>query len=202
MWNLIIQYIRGALQEVRTFLTWPVVTLIMAFMFKSSIADFLRRLVKGEGPGGWKFEATKPAEQQQEIKDKSLVQPEDKTEQYVKDNPKLVIQEFKRTFNAYWFERAYNLIYGTQIEVLEHLETKGDKGDKYINLTPFYNEFLRRSKFTTTQLAHYLGFLKDAQFIEYLGEGANLTARITPYGVDFLSYIKTQYALAYKYKIF
>lgn len=190
------------LQYIKAFLTWPVVTLIIAFMFRSAISNFLRRLVKGEGPGGWKLEAATPSEQRREIRDIPQPKSETESEKYIRENPKAAIKEYIRTFNAYWFERAYNLIYGTQIALLEYLQTKGDRGDKYINLVTFYNDFLRRSRFTGTQMADYLGFLKDTQFIEYAGEDTDITVKITPYGVDFLSYIKIQYRISYKYRVF
>lgn len=192
----------GYIGMILNWLTWPVVTLVIFVMFRNPISDFLRRLIEGEGPGGWKFKTAGTTGQRQEIKDSSHPSPEDTTEKYVKENPKLVIEEFKKTFNAYWFERAYNLIYGSQISLLEYLSIKGDNGDKYINLTTFYNEFLKYSKFSSTQMADYIRFLKDAQFIEYVGEGTNIIVKITPYGADFLSYIKTQYPIAYKYKVF
>ena len=190
------------LHEIRIFLTWPVVTLIIVIIFKNAISSFLKRLVKGEGPGGWKFEASSPSQQSQKIKEAPQPQTDSEIEAFVSKNPKAMLEEYKRTFNGYWFERSYNLIYGTQISLLENLERKGSEGDKYINLTPFYNDFLRRSRFTNTQMADYLKFLKDAHFIEYTGEGVDIVVKITPYGVDFLSYIKVQYPYSYKYKIF
>lgn len=114
-------------------------------------------------------------------------------EKYIRENPKQVAQEYIKTFNAYYFERAYNLIYGTQISLLEHLSQKGDQGDSYVNLFRFYNEFLSRSNLTSTQMADYIGFLRDAKFVEQFGSDNDFRIRISPYGIDFLSYIKGQY---------
>jgi predicted transcriptional regulator len=84
--------------------------------------------------------------------------------------------------------------------LLEHLSIKGSEGDKYINLVSFYNEFVKRSSSSSVQMADYLKFLKDTGFIEFVGEGSELSVKIFPYGVDFLSYIKQIYALTYKYR--
>jgi len=193
--NIVLQYIK-------VFLSWPFITLLIVLVFKDAISNFLNRLVKGKGPGGWQFEAATPSEQRKEIKDTPQPQSENEIEKYVKENPKDVIKEYQKAINTIWFERAYNIIYGTQMALLEYLATKGTKGEKYINLTMFYNDFLKRSKFINTQIADYLGFLKDALFIDYIGSDNDITVRITPYGVNFLSYIKLQYPVAYKYKIF
>jgi len=195
------EIVKVILDYIRVIFNWPLVVLILGFAFRGAIGDFFRRVVRGRGYG-FELEASTPAEQRKEAKESIQRQPEDEIEKYIKDNPKEVKKEYLRVFNGYWFERAYNLIYGTQIQLLEYLTTKQDKGDKYINLVNFYATFLQRSAFNT-QMADYLGFLIDMRFIEYAGQGTtDITVKITPYGVDFLSYIKTQYPVAYKFKIF
>ena len=83
--------------------------------------------------------------------------------------------------------------------MLEHLSKKGNLGDKYINLRIFYNEFLRRlRKISNTALMtmiDYLRNLKRMGYIEYFGEGDELSIRITPLGDNFLSYIRKQYTV-------
>lgn len=181
-------------------LTWQVVFIILAFMFRKSIREFLGRITKGEGYG-FRLEAGTAVEQQKEVK-KDISQTEDEIEAYVKDHPKEAIIEYKKVLNSYWFERIYNMIYGTQITLLEYLLDKKSNGDVYINLVSYYNEFVKRSRLYNVQMANYLGFLKAMNLIEYQGEGNNLIVKITPYGLDFLSYIKGQYQSAYRYKAF
>lgn len=185
---------------IRVILNWPLVILILGFVFRGAINDFFKRLVKGRGYG-IEIEACTPTEQRKEAKESIQRQPEDAIEKYICENPKEVKKEYLRAFNGYWFERAYNLIYGTQIQLLEHIAAKSDKGDKYINLINFYATFQQKSGLNT-QMADYLGFLVDMGFIEYSRQGSDITTKITPYGLDFLSYIKTQYPLGYKYKAF
>lgn len=193
------------LAYIQVLLSWPVVSAIVIVfflkLFKEPLSNLFRRIVRGQ-VYGVSLEASNPSEQRKEIKEGPTPQSQEAIEKYIKENPKEVIRDYLRVFNGYWFERAYNLIYGTQVNLLEHLTTKGTEGDSYINLFMFYNEFLNRSQFSSTQMADYIGFLVDMKFVELFGEGSNLRVKITPYGVDFLSYIKSQYPTSYKYRVF
>lgn len=192
------------LRYLQVILAWPIICLVLGlffmFLFKQPISDLFRRISKGELYGA-RFETNSPSEQDIKTKEEPQLKTKDDLEKYIKENPKKVQEEFLRYFNGYWFEKTFNLIYGTQINLLEHLANKGSQGDKYINLMGFYNEFIKRSRFTT-QLPDYIRFLKDGRFVEFMGEGSELSVKITPYGMDFLSYIKSQYPATYKYKVF
>ena len=192
------------LEYLQVILGWPVVTLILGVIFlkwfKDPISDFFRRVVRGEAYGV-RIEASSPSEQREEIKDTPQL-PQDQIEKYIKDNPKEVIVEYGRLLNGYRFERAFNIIYGTQMDLLEYLSTKGTAGENYINLVSFYNEFVKRSGLSSTQMADYLGFLKDMRFIELAEQNKVWNVKISAYGVDFLSYIKGQYPSSYRYRPF
>lgn len=196
--NLVLEYVKALV-------TWPLAVFILGVIFirtfREPISDFFRRIVRGEAYGV-RLEAATPSEQKKEAEESEAFKTPDEIEKYVKENPKEVIEQYLRVQNGYWFERAYNLIYGTQISLLEYLQTKGTDGEKYVNLVPFYTDFLSRSKLQTTQFADYLGFLAQMRFIEYEGQDTDLTARITPYGTNFLSYIQGQYTTSYKYRPF
>jgi len=193
------------LRYLQVILSWPVVSLVLGVTFfkwfKEPISDFFRRVVKGEAYG-FRVEAANPSKQRKEVKETPQFQSQDVIEKYIKENPKKVINEYAKVFNGYQFERAFNIIYGTQVDLLEHLSIKGTNGDKYVNLSVFYNECIKRAKSVFVQIAGYLGFLKDARFIEFVGKGSDLSVIITPHGVNFLSYIKNQYPTMYKHKRF
>jgi len=189
-------------------LTWPVVSLILGVLalrwFREPLSDFFRRMVKGEGYGV-RVEAADPSQQRKEIEETKAdlpPKPQDDLQLYIQENPQQFLEQYLRLYNGYWFEKAYNLIYGSQVSLLERLAERRDEGEKYINLVEFYNEFLRRSNSHATQMADYLGFLKDMNFIEYFQTDGEHKARITPFGLNFLSYIKTQYPLAYRHRVF
>jgi len=191
------------LRFLQAILSWPIIVLILGIVFvvvfKGPISDFLRRIVKGEAYGV-RIEASRPSEQKEIAKETPKIESQDQIEQYIINNPKAVVAEYLRLANGYWFERTFNIIYGTQIDLIEYLATKGTNGDKYINLVVFYNEFIKRSGLSSTQMSDYLGFLLGMRFIEYAGEGSDLIVKVTPHGVNFLSYIKAQYPSTYKYK--
>ena len=195
---------RLVLDFVRVLVSWPVITLILGIYFlhnfKESVNDFFRRFVEGEAYGV-KVKAATPSDQRKEVKDAQQFTNLNDVERHIVENPKAVIVEYQKLLNGFRWERAFNLIYGTQLKLLEYLEQKGSAGDKYVNLLPFYNEFVRRSKLSATQYADYLGFLRDSQFIELSGPDNDLVVKITPYGVDFFSYLKGQYPF-YGNKVF
>jgi len=193
------------LQYLQVFLGWPVIILILGIIFfkwfKEPISDFFRRLVKGEAYGV-RVEASSPLEQQKEAKQIPQLQSQDEIERYIQEHPKEIIEEYIKLLKGYWFERVFNLIFGTQIRLLEYLSKKGTSGEKYINLVGFYDEYVKRSGVAIAQIGDYFRFLEAMKLIEYVSEGSELSVKITPFGVDFLSYIKTQYALVYKHKAF
>ena len=110
------------------------------------------------------------------------------------------VLQYQRFYNGYWWERALNLIYGTQLEILEHLERKGDSGDKYVNLVPFFEAFRRRGGSPATQMADYLAFLQSMKLMCYAERDGESIVKITPFGVNFLSYLRASYPGGYKFK--
>ncbi len=187
--NLVLEYLK-------VIFAWPLVALIILIFFfskfKESINEFLRRVEEGEGYG-IKVKAKTPSEQRKEVGEIKPPQSIADAEKYVAAHPKEAVLEYRKVLNGFRWEKAFNLIYGTQLNLLEHLEQKGSAGEKYVDLLPFYNEFVKRSKLSTTQFADYLGFLRDSQFITIENPENDLVVKITPYGVDFLSYVKGQY---------
>jgi len=193
------------LRYLEVFLAWPVIISIVVVIFlkwfKAPISDFIKRLVKVEAYGS-RAEAIGPSEQQKGSKKDLPTKSKSEIEMYIRDNPNLVVAEYSRLLNWYVFEHAFNIIYGTQIDLLEHLSNKGDKGESYINLVDFYYKHINRVGTYSYMMVDYLGFLKEYKFIDVEDEGSELSVKITPYGIDFLSYIKTNYSLVYKYKPF
>lgn len=194
-----------ALEFLRIIVSWPLAAFILGIIFittfKKPLADFFRRMVRGQAYGV-SVEAATPSKQQKEVKDAETFSAPDEVEKYVSDNPKQVIAEYQRLLNGYWFERAYNLIYGTQLALLEHLERKGSDGEKYVNLVGYHTEFVARSKLHAVQYADYLAFLANMKFVEYKGPDTDLVVCITTYGINFLSYIRQQYSTTYRYRPF
>jgi hypothetical protein len=198
------------LRYLEVLVSWPAVGLVLGLFglkwFREPLAGFLSRMTKGEAYGV-RLEARNPSEQlkskkppQLESAEKITEGPTDKLEEYIRENPKEVLAIQLRLANGYRFERSFNLIFGTQVDLLVHLSERHDEGDLYINLFRFYNEYTRRSFVAPMQMADYLNFLRSAGYIELVGEGIELRAKITPFGVDFLSYLRTSYPTSYRGK--
>ena len=196
--NIVLQYLK-------VLLSWPVITLILVIsfikLFKDPISDFIHRLIKGE-IGSVKLQAISPADQKKEAEEFPPIQPENELELYVKNNPGEAIKTIIEISRNFRFEKIFNIIYGTQINLLAHLNTKGESGDKYINLLSYYNYYIARSRLYSAKIEDYFGFLHSMQLIEFFGEGTNFSVRITPEGAHFLSYIRSEYPATFNYKPF
>ena len=196
--NIVLQYLKIVF-------SWPVITFILFIcffvLFKDPISDFIHRLIKGE-IGNVKLQATSPADQKKEAEEFPPIQPKNELELYVKNNPREAIETIIKISRNFRFEKTFNIIYGTQINLLTHLSTKGDSGDRYINLAFYYHDYISRSKFYSAKIEDYFGFLEAMQMIEFFGEGNNVSIRITPEGINFLSYIKKEYPTTFNYKPF
>jgi hypothetical protein len=195
---------------------WPVAVLALGFiailLFRRPFSDFLSRVTRA---GGYGFELSAASPQSQAEPAKKPEAPElanvveqpplapqqrvpmvpPQVLQYVKENPERVVEEYLRVFNGYRYERGFSLVYGTQIDMLKYLATKGTEGEAYTNLAVFYEEFRRRAPDTKYQMPDYVRFLHTLGFIEYFGEEPAFLVRITPSGLGFLSYIRAEYAV-------
>ncbi len=198
-------------------LRWPVAITILGLtgmgLFRRPLSDFFSRVISARGYGV-EVNATP------QTKEPTLKKPDNPelatvvkepspapqagpplisqaAIQYVRQNPEQVIEEYLRVFNSYRYEKAFNALYGTQIEILQRLIPKGEEGELYINLAPYYEEFRRRMPGTTYQMPDYIRYLQTLDFIEYVGEQGALRIKITPLGLGFLSYIRAEYPLVY-----
>ena len=181
---------------------WPFFALIFIIIFNKPIFEFLKRLKTLKIFGTVLETRTAP----KQPKGMLLPQVKEELEKSVekeKDSVKFLFNQYMKLFKTCTFEQNFNIIYGTQIKLLEHLSKKGALGDKYTNLENFYWDFFMRTggKTTTTREGH-LGFLEMERYIEYASEDDEQIVKITPHGNNFLSYIKKRYKLLYKYKSF
>ena len=178
-----------------TLLGVPIFLFVISMLFKKQISEFLQRLktLKISSMG---VEAGTHLEQQK----RETKKPFPSKEEIERWRFEKVINEYIKLFNRYQFERTFNIIFGTQIDLLEHLLIKGTSGERYIGLRYFYDECIRRTGLFSYKMEEYIGFLKSMGYVEYVGEGYQMIVKITEYGRNFLSYIKEQYPRKYRYK--
>ena len=198
-------------------LRWPLAVFALGLtgmlLFKKPISDFLSRITSAGGYG-IQLSAASPQSQSAAkkpgapeladvVENQPMVPPQgppmvpQQAIQYVQQHPAQVVEEYLRIFNAYRYERALNQIYGTQIDMLQCLSTKGTEGEAYTNLAVFYEAFRRRAGDSKYQMPDYVRFLHTLGFIEYFEDKLNFRVRITPAGLGFLSYVRGEYPLTY-----
>jgi len=193
------------LSYIQVLLNWPFLGACLIFIFilifKEQIGDFLSRLVRGK-VGGFSVIATKPLKQEKVIKEDKIKNPKDRAIEYMKKFPEEAFKEYVHTYNAYFFERTFNIIFGSQIDLLEYLADKEDKSEKSINLYTFYNSFMIKTIPPRVIFDQYLDFLESCKFIKIIIRENEKIVEITPHGLNFLSYIKSQYPTMYKHRVF
>ena len=193
------------LSYMQVLLNWPFLgaclIFIFIFTFKERIEDFLARLVKGK-VGAVSFEIL-PAKQEKSIKEYNIEGPKEKVIEYIVNEPEKALNEYLRIHNLYIYEKAFTNIFGTQINLLEYLTSKADEGEKLVNLYIFYDNFTKKAISYTQTFNQYLFFLENWEFIQIITcEDNEKIVKITPHGLDLLSYIKSQYPKICKYKPF
>lgn len=193
-------------------LKWPIVIIIIAMIFKKSISSLINRTksIKG-GKYGLEIE---PSKQQKKVS-KRLPETKSKKEEIEKrlnllsddtrnklqeaikketDFDKLNTEEDKieailRYSEVLYiilnFERIYYLIFGSQIRLLNHLNSSYNQT---INMTKFFydNAVGRNPHLKDYSYEQYLSFLQNEKLVVI---GKDETIQITLFGRDFLKYM-------------
>lgn len=121
---------------------------------------------------------------------------------FVKANPERTVVEYKHLLFSYNCERLFNLIYGTQISLLEFLASRPSEGATLLELAPFHSAHQKFATRTDYQLRDYVGFLVSFGVIAVDGPPENHRYCISNHGVHFLSYIKATYPFAWNQRAF
>ncbi len=194
------------LEYFRLILSWPVIVglIVVIFFakFQASVSDLIKRFAEGEVSGvKFKIAPLQQQEKQQSVEGSSFPSLTQQEKDIV-ENPKKTAEKLKELNTALRFEKIFNLIFGSQFRLLEHLETKGSAGEKYVNIVPFYNQHLASTPVPpSTTYPQFLQYLLSNNLITIEGTDTDSVVKITPAGVDFLSYIKRGYAY-YGFKLF
>ncbi len=189
--ELLLRWADILVRSLEYILSWPVAILIVGlcffYKFKLAIEGFLNRMTEATFPGGC-IKAINPQEQQQV---ETLINPKNEQEWilWVKQNPEQMHKYCVEISNQLKYERIMNIIYGTQIRLLENLEKKSKYGESIQNLQSYYVEFQRLGNNHITRFDEYLGFLQASNLIEIKENMAILTT----VGQNFLIYIRSIY---------
>jgi hypothetical protein len=121
---------------------------------------------------------------------------------WVQAHPGQTVAEYKRLLFSYNSERLFNAIYGTQISLLEHLASRPTESLSLAELTPFHDAHQNIVGRTEYQLRDYIGFLVNFGVVTVEGAPDNQRYRISQHGLEFLSYIKASYPVAWSQRAF
>ena len=203
--------------------SWPPIALIMLiiiiFNFKDQLANLLGRVESGKIFGN-EFKAA-PLNQLNEVshieKDSLLAKAEpvdiaaNKTNdlknknnsnvssasnpaiEYIINHPYDTLIEYQRVLRSLNFEILLNRIFGTQIKLLELLALEPTISFTPIQLYCFYQEHQKLIGSNDYQVRDYFNFLIQFNAISVSGTDNNHSFSITEHGLDFLSYIKSNY---------
>ena len=192
------------LSYMQVLLNWPFLGACIIFifinMFKARIDDFLGRLVRGK-IGAFSLESS-PKNQEKSIEIVKEQEPNKKLLKSTNGETTISYTEYSRIYKLYIFERAFGVIFGTQIRLLKYLNSIAGKGEKLSNLIIYYSEYLKKNITTKRSTFHeYIEFLEAFGFIQITTtEEYDRIAKITQRGVEFFNYIKSEYSALYEYK--
>jgi len=170
---------------------WPLVVILIAFCFEKEIKEMLRNIKKAKTPIG-DFEFDKPKEQIDKSKtDKEKIE---ELEKKLESSGTIYLEEIKKIkdenffyFIRYHFERAYRLIFGSQLAILSTILNNQDNkiSEQLAQL------FHRNSSFYPNYpFDQYINFLINMKLIVFNKEDRSFS--LTPIGSMFLGYLKTE----------
>lgn len=175
------------LDFLKVILSWPTAMLILGILFLLKYSDVIRQFVsnlgiKTELPGGLKLDIY--SRQQDQVK---KVFDLEGTKLQGEDDIETIKKQLEETRKYWLFDNTFNLIYGSQIRLLEHLSRKASSGDSFQSLYSFFYDssckvypVLRSYPFV-----NYINFLESRQLVKKEDD----IYTITKLGIEFLNYI-------------
>lgn len=227
-WQVLLEYIKVLLSWPPIAL---VIAILFISRFRGAIDDFLKRLVEGN-IFGQAFKAVPPPQQtalpgatedrlamaaQANVPPNGVQAGEGQGQlppelagdplapaavAYVKGNPAQTVIEYKRVLFAYNAERLFTRIYGTQVALLEFLASRPESSAPLPLLAQFHEEHQQKVGNTDYQLRDFVNFLVGFGVVAVAGQENAFRYSITQHGVEFLSYIKTNYPANWNQRAF
>jgi hypothetical protein len=123
---------------------------------------------------------------------------------YVDENPVEAIVDLNRAVKKYLFERAFCSIFGTQVKLIEYLDSTSCQWINVSHIAGFHIAHKQSIPKTSIDLdLHpYLIYLQENGLIELVWTEAAQTIRSTPLAKEFLNYIKSAYPSTWNQKAY
>jgi hypothetical protein len=188
-------------------LAWPLTVLIIAFLFRNEVQDFLKRISEFKFKD---FQISAPQqklphseiseevkgeiketieEKKKEIEQKENI-PATSTQEQTKQQISALLTQIATLQTAFLFERTYTSIYGSQIITLENLR-KNIHGMWHLALATWYENFRQNDPIIRNYpFSDYIGYLLNIGLIRSIETEQGRKYMITDLGTDFLNYIE------------
>lgn len=194
-------------------ISWPIALVIGLMIFKNSLRELLSRLVR-VGKEGAEFEPApqssnaKPPQQEDTQFAKPPEHPDPRIQPYVQyinrwvrekldeaanlfrlDRETILVQAIGEYVGALHLERAYQSIFGSQLDALLHLQRVGGK-DKRTSIKNFYLQAAAKysSFYMNYSFEQWLQYLTNWELVELSGEDVILTSA----GMAFIPHIESR----------
>lgn len=225
-WELLLEYLKVLFSWPPIAL---VIAVIFISRFRGAIDDFLNRVIEGNILGQ-AFKAVPPRQQLDSTgvtEDRLALAAEAHTQSneaqyvqeplppelandplapaaiaYVKNNSAQTVIEYKRLLFNYNSERLFARIYGTQVALLEFLASHPEEPASLMPLAKFHEEHQKKASSAEYQLRDYVSFLVSWGVLSVSGPEHAHEYKITQHGMEFLSYIKANYAPMWNQRAF
>lgn len=174
--------------EFLKFTDWPVFAFVFVFLFKKNIAKFIDELEHLKIFGNEATRETPPNSQREDLNvDKMSEKIENTTNDSQSNDCK---NELKKTSLYLEYERIYNIIFGSQIELLDILKINST-GLNMNFLGIYFHSIQKKFEGSLDQwtLFQYLRFMETTGLIQF--NNTNNSYSITEKGRGFLNYIES-----------
>lgn len=185
--EIILNYLKVILNS------WPLLILITFIVYKKQISSMLSRVYKGRFYGV-SFEATSTIQRKKfdNVEKFENLKNQQEAIKYCRENPKEAVNYYTKIYKAFVFEKAFNVVFGTQIRLLEYLEQREGISVEKSQLNIFYKEYLNRTNplYKRSTQQEYFAFLYYFKFIEDINKNSHNYTQISNLGKEFLIYIR------------
>ena len=179
----------GILFVVSPFVTWPIAVLTVALICHKKIKIKILDL-KDMRLGKHQLNFQEQVDTKE--RDKKL----DEMSGYIAEDRQKAKEEYARLYGLYIYEKLFNLIFGTQLMLLERLERDYPQEMEYDYARIYWLEHCTRIRNQNYSFNAYIDFLKKSLLISV----ENNIIKLSLFGSNFLLYIRSAYSLTYRSK--
>ena len=196
--NISSEISKGILDYIRV-IVWPAVALIVVAVFRSNLAQLIERLEEGDNPflGKWKASHLDSVSQQEgdvvldtetqgaDPNFDKVIEEREAEIGALKDNEQQLLDKLTIAEIELDFERIYNLIFASQIELLAKLSVNSPVDISYV--VNHYSGVQRanRKALKDWNVGQYMAYLLRMQLVELNDSMTSITSK----GRAFISYL-------------